>query len=1001
VWLILGALLVLITLALWWLFNLPLWVTILAISLVVVGVGAIYLSRWISGQRAAKKLEKALADQGVQHANNARPERRAEIQELQKQLQGGIAALKKSKLGGGKGGGSALYTMPWYMIVGPPGAGKTTALKHSGMVFPYGSSSGGGVRGIGGTRNCDWWFTNEAILLDTAGRYTTEQDDREEWLSFLNFLLKYRSRRPINGILVAISITDIIDASEQQIEATGKKLRQRIDEVMTELRMVVPVYVLFTKIDLIAGFNEFFGDLRKSDRSTAWGATFKLDVPKNEPGKLFDAEFDVLLKNLHGKALKRLAGERSREARERVFQFPIEFAGVKRQLSDLLAHTFAVNAFQGTPIFRGFYFTSGTQEGRPLDRVLGRMGQAMGIRVDGQQQQQPVIESKSFFLHDVFMNIVFPDGNLASRSAGEVRRRWFMRIAISGAAFALAMILAIPGVNAALNNNDLMWTTERQMRAVTKIRWADTTPNDAFKALDTALARLRQLDGGAKVGYGWGMYQGDKYRDVARKVYLKKVADGFVEESVASLEAYLGKVDADPTRYLANRKALKAYLTLTDSNGDHEHLDVDYATETFGKDWCERLAQRAGTKELCFKTAAFPEGHVLPHLRYYFERAKRNETTPPPRKEEIVENARRILQKIPLKQRYYALFVDSLAQEKYDETGDESVENLVFPPVTLVRLFKNRPAVGPGKDDRTIGIIDSKKRLREHKALEISGPYTEAGHLVAYTQFKGAEDLLKDEAWVVPLDEEELKPGKILDAVKGVTDDYQKRYVAEWDGFIDDITVRNPTDVKDALSIFEQLTTSEYPFVVLFDVVQEQTQWPSKNPLEGRAGLTQKLNGELNRRLTTASGGFRFQVDISKMNEELSFVPSAFKSLVRFIGADENGKTTLQDHVRYLDILKDLAKVVSVQNRERPNLVLGELDAQFKAASDKVVALLNAGYDPHAQNLLKPLLLGPLTIGSRQNVTPSNTNPTGTNAPPGANTPNPKLPPVPTFLPRP
>ncbi len=106
---------------------------------------------------------------------------------------------------------------------------------------------------------------------------------------------------------------------------------------------------------------------------------------------------------------------------------------MKRNLSELIAATFAVNAFQGTPIFRGFYFTSGTQEGRPLDRVLGRMGQAMGIRPPETAVQQ-VVESKSYFLHDVFMNIVFPDGSIAARSASEIRRQRLMRVAISASA---------------------------------------------------------------------------------------------------------------------------------------------------------------------------------------------------------------------------------------------------------------------------------------------------------------------------------------------------------------------------------------------------------------------------------------------------------------------------------------------------------------------------------------------------------------------------------------
>ncbi len=116
-------------------------------------------------------------------------------------------------------------------MVGPPGAGKTTALRHSGLVFPYLDPSGGGVRGVGGTRNCDWWFTNEAILLDTAGRYTTEADDHDEWMAFLEQLLKYRVEKPLNGVIVAVSVSEMLDATDDQIQATGRKIRSRIDEM--------------------------------------------------------------------------------------------------------------------------------------------------------------------------------------------------------------------------------------------------------------------------------------------------------------------------------------------------------------------------------------------------------------------------------------------------------------------------------------------------------------------------------------------------------------------------------------------------------------------------------------------------------------------------------------------------------------------------------------------------------------------------------------------------
>src|SRR5262249_34668750 len=190
-----------------------------------------------------------------------------------------------------------------------------------------------GVRGVGGTRNCDWWFTNEAILLDTAGRYTTEADDHDEWMAFLEQLLKYRAEKPLNGVIVAVSVSELLDATDDQIQGTAAKVRARIDEMQATLKEILPVYVLFTKIDRVAGFAEFFGDLKKSERSQAWGATLRLDADKSEPGKVFDAEFDLLVEKLHTRGLKRMALERSRELKEKVYQFPLEFAAIKRSLS--------------------------------------------------------------------------------------------------------------------------------------------------------------------------------------------------------------------------------------------------------------------------------------------------------------------------------------------------------------------------------------------------------------------------------------------------------------------------------------------------------------------------------------------------------------------------------------------------------------------------------------------------------------------------------------------
>ena len=128
-----------------------------------------------------------------------------EVLELQNRFSDAAKTLKTMRVDGkSRTGWSSkfIYELPWYIIVGAPGSGKTTALVNSGLDFPLAGQYGkAALQGIGGTRNCDWWFTDQAVVIDTAGRYTThdsnEDVDKTEWQGFLGLLKKYRPRQPV------------------------------------------------------------------------------------------------------------------------------------------------------------------------------------------------------------------------------------------------------------------------------------------------------------------------------------------------------------------------------------------------------------------------------------------------------------------------------------------------------------------------------------------------------------------------------------------------------------------------------------------------------------------------------------------------------------------------------------------------------------------------------------------------------------------------------------
>ena len=171
------------------------WVTIIAIILIWV---IVQLIRQLRASRAADQISSGIVEVEAASGDDEEGRSAEEVAALKARFEEAVTVLKKS--GGAQA--KSLYDLPWYMIIGPPGAGKTTALVNSGLKFPLSERFGkNALRGVGGTRNCDWWFTDEAILLDTAGRYTTQDSqasvDRAAWEGFLELLRKYRKRRPM------------------------------------------------------------------------------------------------------------------------------------------------------------------------------------------------------------------------------------------------------------------------------------------------------------------------------------------------------------------------------------------------------------------------------------------------------------------------------------------------------------------------------------------------------------------------------------------------------------------------------------------------------------------------------------------------------------------------------------------------------------------------------------------------------------------------------------
>ncbi|MBI5590665.1 MAG: type VI secretion system protein ImpL [Deltaproteobacteria bacterium] len=370
------------------------------IGLAGLAVGIVFLNKLFQHRRE-KHFVQQVIHQEEAHVATLADKDKERSQELQTRWKEAMDALRNSHL---KKMGNPLYVLPWYLVIGESGSGKTTSIKSARLSSPFAEVSR--TSGISGTRNCDWWFFEQAIIIDTAGRYAIPVDegrDKEEWQKFLSQLIKFRKREPLNGLIITIATDKLLSASPEILEADGRSIRQRMDELMRVLGARFPVYVLVTKCDLIQGMTQFCERLPEKALDHAMG--------------FLNHDLTASIASFHERAMHTMS-ERLKDIRLQLLHqpgfgkpdpelllFPEEF---EKLTSGLLAFTrgaFQENPYQETPILRGMFFSSGRQEGSPYSHFLKSVG-----LIDDRDVLPGT--SKGMFLFDFFSKILPGDRGL-------------------------------------------------------------------------------------------------------------------------------------------------------------------------------------------------------------------------------------------------------------------------------------------------------------------------------------------------------------------------------------------------------------------------------------------------------------------------------------------------------------------------------------------------------------------------------------------------------------
>lgn len=944
----------------------------------LIGYGIYWLIQRRRNEQQGEELAEAI-EKDTQ-AEYGKQKDKDELSLVNQQMKESIQLIRKSKLGDKKGN-AALYELPWYMVIGNPAAGKSSAIYNSGLKFPFEETHQSAVSsGLSGTRNCDWFFSTEGVLLDTAGRYSVYSEDHSEWIGFLNLLKKNRSKAPINGLIVTVSIAELVSQSPEKSLKLAKNLRARIQDLTERLEIFAPVYLVFSKMDLIAGFTEFFDCYDQDEFDQVWGATLPYNPDSsNNAVELFEQHYNILYDGLKSVSTTHLSRRHAQNISPSVMTFPLEFKTLKPALKTFIGTLFEENPYQFKPVFRGFYFTSALQEGVIESPMTEQIAQDFNLtKIPNSEHGIPknsVSQNHGYFLKGLFSDVILKDKNLVKQhiNPSKKRQRYLSFIA---ALLGVSVILGL-WVWSYRNNQQLIADVQADLNKVVQMEQASgqnlSTQLDALLVLQQRLEQLDGFDENRPLKFGFGLYQGNELREKLKTEYLNGIRQIVLEPSQQNIAQFLQRVKGNEATLRSN----------------HVNVDVQQVagarpaqTNLEPSDANPQDAYNALKAYLMMSNPQYMEaGHLSDQVtRFWRSWLDANRGQMP--RGEMIQKAEQVLT--------YAM---TLANDQKFPKLESDSQLVDQSRQVLLAVMKGMPA-----RDRVYNEIKMRAAVRypavttaqivgEPNRAVVLGSYALPG---VFTQKAWSEYVEKaiDEAANSPTDSRDwvLNSNQSDDLTfsgspdqirRQLTDVYKKEYIAEWRKFLNGVYYAKQADFAQQHKSIDLLGEPQNsPIRILIERTAKETSWDNPVVLAELAAPQTGFVAWFKRKVLRQDAANVAERAATQAQGPISKEFNVFYQLVRKRDDQEN-KSLLDEY------LASLAQVRSKFNDLRnagdigPNAMalvkqtINEQTSVFNTTQKLVDEKLSVGLNDIDNKMVQKLLVSPLTASFESLIPPT------------------------------
>ncbi|MEO6910053.1 MAG: type VI secretion system protein, partial [Edaphobacter sp.] len=353
------------------------------------------------------------------------------------------------------------YRVPWFLLLGVPGSGKSSLLSESSLTMSLDEQvevdNGVGIA---------WNFFGDGVVIDVGGwSFGSDSGSVSAWKRLLRLFVNHRPERPLDGIVLTMAATDLVGPealSPIALVERGTLMQQRLRQLTQIIGFHLPVYFVLTKCDAIRGFSEFANELDSSQLEQTFGWSNPYGDTQVFHPEWIEEAINSMRITLERVQSSLFAIHEPAADRQSMFLFPGSLYATVPSLRILLSRVMRSSGDVPAPMFRGIYCCGATQKGvrlAPKTMELVPVSQPTDLpsqdfnQYDGERSGlswlpnllEPWLRSnlQIAFTHDLFFRKIFPEHGLAVPLSHFFAVRDRLRLVLQIACCSVAVILIL------------------------------------------------------------------------------------------------------------------------------------------------------------------------------------------------------------------------------------------------------------------------------------------------------------------------------------------------------------------------------------------------------------------------------------------------------------------------------------------------------------------------------------------------------------------------------